>query len=133
MLNRMVPTPLKTLPATKVLALTAKTSESGRLNEMSGVQFRASVSRHWEKVGLNLSRMPISGAAAPKALVEGGATPPGAPGICAGQGPAKPSQTASALIAVVRLPEWNAATKTVSPVALRASARGVSEKKVRIR
>src|SRR5262245_56588253 len=109
MLNRMVPTPLKMLPAVKgEFALTAKTSESGRLNEMSGVQFRFNVSRHW--VPLNLSRMPTSGACTSAALVEGGATPPGAPGICAGQGPAKPSQTASALIAVVRLPEWKAAT-----------------------
>src|SRR5688572_9879170 len=60
--------------------------------------------------------------------------PPGAvapPGVVHGPAAVKPLQTADSWIAAVRLPEWKAATKTVVPSV--ASARGVSEKKSRIR
>src|SRR5262245_10095979 len=130
MLKRIVPTPAKTFPAVRVFAFTAKTSWSGRLKETVEFQLRPIVSSQF--VPLNLMMMPASGAWAPKALVEGPTTPPGAPAWQFVPPLSwNPSQTAFALIVVVRLPEWNAATKTVVPSV--ASARGVSEKKVRMR
>src|SRR5262245_6530951 len=130
MLNRIVPTPAKTLPAVRVFASTAKTSRSGRLKETVESQLRPIVSTQF--VPLNLTMMPTSGAGSPRALSEGPITPPGAP---AWQFVPpltwKPSQTTFSSIAVVRLPEWNAATNTVVPSVARP--RGVSAKNERMR
>src|SRR5262245_16523290 len=112
MLKRIVPTPAKTLPAVSVLAFTAKTSRSGSEKETVEFQLRPIVST--QLVPLNLMMMPASGAARPEALVEGPATPPGAPAWqLVPPLTWKPSQTTVALIVVVRFPEWKAATKTV--------------------
>src|SRR5262245_37344175 len=137
MLNRIVPTWSNGAGGTvaRVPASTAKTSWSGRSNGTTAFQSRPSTSRHWPDGGSNLTIRLVSGAGAPAAFVLGPGSPPGAvaPGVTGGKpgvvhGPAavNPSQTASSWIAVVWLPDMNAATYTVEPVASVASARGVS-------
>src|SRR5262245_65282597 len=122
MLNRIVPTCWKIVPAASVFALKAKTSRSGRENGTWLFQLRPSTSTQF--VPLNLTMTPVSGAAADAAFVLGPGTPPGT--IPLGKGhavapagggsgvpdpaEAKPLRTHVSRIEVVWLPEWNAAT-----------------------
>src|SRR5262245_16048210 len=110
MLKRIVPTPLKVVPAVKVFALNENTSLSGRRHGIAGVQSRFSVSRY--ELPFHFTITPTSGAGAPAALSLGPATPPGAPVPQPVVPPLtwKPSQTIVSLTAVVLLPEWKAAT-----------------------
>src|SRR5213593_2682009 len=115
MLNRIVPTCWKIVPAANVLALNANTSRSGSENGTWLFQLRPSTSTQF--VPSNLTMIPVSGAAALAAFVLGPGTPPGTVdwiGHCACGAPdpaePKPSRTHGSRIEVVWLPEWNAAT-----------------------
>src|SRR5262245_48503548 len=138
MLNRIVPTCEKTVPAASVFALNAKTSRSGSENETWPSQMRLWMSSQW--VPLYWTMIPVSGAAALAAFVLGPSLPPAVLPLGFGQlacvgvpDPAvpNPSRTQVSRIDVLWLPEWNAATYTLVPSV--ASARGVSAKNVRIR
>src|SRR6185436_13085150 len=102
------------------------TSKSG--SEKGTGQLRPSSSCHVPEIELNLTISPFSGAGVPSKFVFGAGIPPGAEPH--GSALAPPSQTPPSLIAVVWLPEWNAAAYTLVPSGLTARARGVSPKRV---
>src|SRR5262245_53984278 len=111
----IVPTWSKGAGATvaRVFAFPAKTSWSGRLKGTTASQSRPSTSSQRPVGGSNFTIRLVSGAGAPAALVLGPGRPPGAvapPGVVQGPAAVNPSQTAFALIAVVWLPDWKAAT-----------------------
>src|SRR5262245_57931162 len=115
MLNRIVPTWSNGAGATvaSVSASTANTSWSGRSNGTTAFQSRPGTSSHWPDGGSNFTIRLVSGAATPSAFVLGPGSPPGAvapPGVVHGAAAVNPSQTASSWIAVVWLPDMNAAT-----------------------
>ncbi len=98
MLNKVVPTELKTVPFVKVFALTAKTSLSGRSKGIEALRLVPSASSQLPPVSLTIA--PTSGAGSPLALSFG----PGAPLT------PKPLLTATSLTTVVWLPDMKAAT-----------------------
>jgi hypothetical protein len=106
MLNRIVPTPLKIVPAAKVFAFTANTSRSGSVNGTEPFQVQPSESTQLPPTRFTM--IPVNGAAACAELSLGPGIP--VPTPPPPQVEAKLSGTAGSASAVVWLPDWNAAT-----------------------
>ena len=112
MLNSTVPTCGKATFSVSLLASTANTSLSGRVNSTPVFQLRPSSSSQRFLSRLYLTKRPVLGAGLPSALVSGPRRPPGMILVLTRQGvlTLKPSQTSSSLMEDVSLPDLKAAT-----------------------